>query len=82
MLRTFSLLAGFLAGLLMTNSGKSSKTEDLLPSGMLYLPRPKDTSFMKWFLEMLERAENQSVKLEPLTERESALYNQRKEGKL
>jgi hypothetical protein len=75
MRHTFKFLAGFLLGLLMTNSENSSKTEDSKPSGTLYLPLRKDTSFMKWFLAMVERAENQSIKIDPLNWREDALYN-------
>jgi hypothetical protein len=30
---------------------------------------------MKWFLAMVERAENQSIKIDPLNWREDALYN-------
>jgi len=74
MRRIFNLLAGFLLGLLMTNSAESSKTEGLKPSSQLYPPR-KATSFMNWFLQMVERAENQDVKLEPLSENESRLFD-------
>lgn len=71
---TFSLLAGFLLGLLMTNSAESSKAAGSRPSSQ-QCPKDKSTSFMKWFLDMVERAENQGVKLEPLSWRENALYN-------
>jgi hypothetical protein len=74
MRRTFKFLAGFLLGLLMTNSADSSKTEDLKPSSLLY-PRPKATLFMQWFLQLVERAENQSVKIEPLSEKESRIFD-------
>jgi hypothetical protein len=55
----------------MTNSAESSKTGDSKPSS----PQCQGKStFLKWFLQMVERAESQGVKIDPLSENEQRLY--------
>jgi hypothetical protein len=55
----------------MTNSAESSKTGDSKPSS----PQCQDKlTFLKWFLQMVERAESQGVKIDPLSENEQRLY--------
>lgn len=54
----------------MTNSDKSSKTEDSQPSG----PVCKPLSFMEWFADMSERGRNQSIWIDRLDDRELRLY--------
>jgi hypothetical protein len=56
----------------MTNSAESSKTGDSKPSSPQCQGR---STFLKWFLAMVERAENQGVKIEPLSEKEQRIYN-------